>query len=372
MENQIDNRVIKNMTIYLKDKFFLILSFFVLFSLFLSILSGCQEGIEEVTRPQADKVIEANSPVSNLIQRIALNDGSFDNILDNCKCTSLILPVTVTVNGKTIKIASADDFKAVERILDEVENDKDELSFIFPIKVIRLDHKELMIRNEEELEEAIENCKEDGFDDDIECVDFNYPLIFSVYDSKNQLPDIVTINDDPELYRFFNEQEEGNLVGFKFPITIRLFDGKEIIISNNDQLKDIIENAIDDCDEDDDNDHNDDDADDTLLINALLANNWEITYLFKGKDKTNLFADFEFTFLNDRTASATDGVSLVKGTWQSYGDEGFLELEFDFEDAPFNDLQEDWELVEFTDSFIKLKNVSEKDGTVSTLYFKKK
>ena len=49
-----------------------------------------------------------------------------------------------------------------------------------------------------------------------------------------------------------------------------------------------------------------------------------------------------------------------------------MELEFDFEEAPFNDLQEDWELVEFTDSFIKLKNSSAEDGSVSTLFFQKK
>ena len=360
------------MTIYSKARFFLILSFFPLFALVLSVLSGCQEGIEEISRPQADKVIEANSPISNLIQRIALNDGSFDNILDNSSCTSLVLPVTVTVNGQTIKIDSADDFKTVERILDEFENDDDTLRIIFPVKVTLADHTELIIRNEEELERIIERCKEDGFDEDIECVDFKYPLTFSIYDSKNQLPNVITINDDPELYRFFDTQEEGDLVGFKFPITVILFDGEEITINNNDQLKGVIENASDDCDEDDDSDHNDDDADDAALINALLASDWEITHFFNGTDKTKAFADFVLKFFSDRTASATDGVSLVKGTWQSYGDEGFLELEFDFEEAPFNDLQKDWELVEFTDSSIKLKNVSEKDGSVSTLFFKKK
>lgn len=364
--------MINSKTIYSKIRYFSILCLFFLFTLLGSVLSGCQEGLEEIIEPPSDTVIAANSVVSNLILRIALSDGSFDNILDNSSCTSLILPVTVTVNGQTIKIDSADDLKTVERILDEFENDDDTLRIIFPVKVTQADYTELIIRNEEELERTIELCKEDGFDEDIECVDFKYPLTFSVYDSKNQLSNVITINDDRELYRFFDTQEEGDLVGFKFPITVILFDGKEITINNNDQLKGVIENASDDCDEDDDSDHNDDDADDAALINALLASDWEITYFFNGTDKTKAFDDFVLKFFSDRTASATDGVSLVKGTWQSYGDEGFLELEFDFEEAPFNDLQKDWELVEFTDSSIKLKNVSEKDGSVSTLFFKKK
>ena len=364
--------MINSKTIYSKFRYFSILYLFFLFTLLGSVLSGCQEGLEEITQPPSDKVIVANSVVSNLIQRVALNDGSFDNILDNSSCTSLILPVTVTVNGQTIKIDTPDDLKTVERILDEFENDDDTLRIIFPVTVTLADYTKLIINNEKELENSNKQCTEGGFDEDIECVDFKYPLIFSVYDSKNQLSDVITINDDPELYSFFDTQEEGDLVGFKFPITVILFDGEEIIINNNDQLKGMIENASDDCDEDDDNDHNDDDADDAALINVLLARDWEITYFFKGTDKTKAFADFVFTFLGDRTVSATDRVSLVEGTWQSYGDEGFLELEFDFEEAPFNDLQEDWELVEFTDSLIKLKNVSEKDGSVSTLFFKKK
>ena len=341
-----------------------------LFLLF--IFSGCQEESEEITPPPSGKVIMPNSVLADLIQRIALKDGSSDNIIDNSSCTTLELPVTVVVNGQEIKIDSADDFKTVERILDEFENDNDTLSIIFPVTVTISDYTELIINNDEEWEDIIDQCTEGGHDDDIECVDFQYPLTFSVYDSKNQLSDVITINDDGELYRFFDTQEEGDLVGFKFPITVILFDGEEITINNNDQLKGVIENASDDCDEDDDNDHNDDDADDAALINALLASDWEITYFFNGTDKTKAFADFVLKFFSDRTASATDWVSLVKGTWQSYGDEGFLELEFDFEDAPFNDLQKDWELVEFTDSFIKLKNVSEEDGSVSTLFFKKK
>ncbi len=360
--------MIKTKTIYFKIRYYSILCLFLLF-----IFSGCQEESEEITPPPSGKVIMPNSVLADLIQRIALKDGSSDNIIDNSSCTTLELPVTVVVNGQEIKIDSADDFKTVERILDEFENDNDTLSIIFPVTVTISDYTELIINNDEEWEDIIDQCTEGGHDDDIECVDFQYPLTFFVYDSDNQLSGVVTINDDQELYKFFDTLEEDDLVSFKFPVMVILSGGEEITINNNDQLEDLTENAIDDCDEDDDNDHNDDDADDTALIAVLLAGDWEITYFFDGTDETGAFADFMFTFHEDGTASATDGVSLVNGTWKSYGDDGLLELEFDFgEETPFNDIQEDWELIEFNDTTIKLKNVSEADGKVTTLIFEKK
>lgn len=365
--------MIKTKTIYFKIRYYSILCLFLLFTALLFIFSGCQEESEEITPPPSGKVIMPNSVVADLIQRIALNDGSSDNIIDNSSCTTLALPVTLVVNGQEIKIDSADDFETVERILDEFENDDDTLRIIFPVTVTISDYTELIINNDEEWEDISEQCTEGGQDDDIECVDFQYPLTFSVYDSDNQLSDVITLNDDQELYKFFDTLNEGDLVSFKFPVMVILSGGEEIPINNNDQLEDFIENAIDDCDEDDDIDHNDDDADDTGLIAVLTNGDWEIAYFFDGKDETGAFADFVFTFKADGTATATNGVSSANGTWKSYGDGGFLELDLDFRnEVPLDNIQEDWELIEFSDATIKLKDVSEVDGTVTTLNFKKK
>jgi hypothetical protein len=355
---------------YAKIKYDAIL--FFLFTILLFVFSACQEESEEIITPPSDRVIIPNSTVANLIGRIALKDGSSDNIVDNSSCISLVLPVTVLVNGQEIKINSEDDFKIVERIFDEFENDDDTLNMIFPVTVIRADHTEFIINHEEDLEDIIEKCTEGGNDDDIECVDFQYPLTLSVYDSNTQLSNTVTIHNDQELYKFFDALEEGEFVSFKFPLIVVLPGAQKITINNNDQLKDVIENAIGECDEDDDNDFNDDDVDDSGLIAVLTDGMWKITYFFDKTDETHAFTDFMFTFKADGTALATNGTSSVNGTWKSYGDSGTLELEFDFgNEAPFKDIGDDWELVEFSTTIIKLQDVSGGDDSVSALTFEK-
>ena len=310
----------------------------------------------------------ANSAIAGYIRSIALNDGSPDNILDNASCTVLVFPLTVVVNGQEIQVSSADDLATVEGILDESGNDHDTLSIIFPVIVTLPDHTELVINNAEEFEYIAEECTEGGHDDDIECVDFKYPLSLSVYDAQNQVSRVITVNNDEELFAFFDGLEEGHFAGFKFPVTVIVTGGEEITVSDNHHLEVIIEDHMDDCDEDDDNDHNDDDADDAGLIAALLGGDWKITHYFAETDKGDLFAEFIITFPNDSTTLTSDGVSSIDGEWETNGDDGTLVLELELgEEAPFDSMPDTWDVLEFNSSLIQLKNVNAEDGSETTM-----
>lgn len=351
-----------------KIRYYSILCLFVLFNVLLWMSSGCQEEFEEITPPPSEQVITTKSEIADYIRLIALNDGSSDNILDNASCTALVFPLTAIVNGQEIIINSANDLKTVERILDASESDHDTLSIIFPVSVALPDHTQLLINNTEEFEDIVEQCTEGGDDEDIECVDFKYPLTLSVYDSQNQVSRVITINNDQELFSFFDGLEEGHFAGFKFPITVIVASSAEITVTDNDLLEDIIEDHMDDCDEDDDNDHNDDDADDTGLIAALLGGGWQITHYFVKTDETELFADFIITFHDDSTTLSSDGVSSVEGEWETNGHDGTLELELELgEVAPFHTMPDAWDVLEFNSSLIRLRNVNTEDGSETTM-----
>lgn len=351
-----------------KIKYYSVLCLFLVFTLLLFIFSGCQEESEEVTLPPSEKVILANSAIADYIRSIALNDGSSDNIVDHASCTELVFPVTVIVNGQEILISSTEDFKTVEAVLDASENDDDNLIIIFPVTVTLPDHTKLVINDAEAFEDIAEQCQEGGHDDDIECVDFRFPLTLSAYDSQNQVSRVITVNNDAELFAFFDTLDEGHFAGFKFPVTVIVAGGEERMISDNDHLEDIIEYYMDDCDEDDDNDHNDDDADDTALIAALLGGEWKISHYFTGTDETALFADFVITFHNDSTTLSSDGVSSINGEWETNGDDGTLELELELgEEPPFDTMPEPWDVLESSSSVIELKNVDTEGGSKTTM-----
>jgi hypothetical protein len=319
-------------------------------------LSSCQVEVVEITNPQNDSVLKKESPVVDLVQDATMKDGSFDNILDHSSCISVVLPVTVFANGQEILIETEDDLKLIERIFDESDTDEDILEIVYPITVILADHTEVTVNNDDELASLAADCIEGGMDDDIECIDFAYPLSIAVYDTDNQVSDIITIENDEQLYNFFDSMEEGDLVSFIFPLTLILKDGTEVVVNDNQELEDVIKSVADDCDEDDDNDYNDDDIDDTNLISELIDGNWIITHFVDGMTNgTENFQGFIFTFFEDGTAKSINGDLVFEGTWQSYGDDGSLELVLDFgSESPMDVLGEDWNIMEFDHNLIKL------------------
>jgi hypothetical protein len=332
-------------------------------------LYGCQKEIDETIEAPKKEVFTQGSSVADLVRRTVQKDGSADNIIDGSSCSSLILPVTVIVNEKEITLDTPDDFYDVELILDEFDNDDDNIEILFPVSVILSDHSELILKDEDDLEDLIDLCVEGGEDEDIECIDFKFPLNISVFDSENELSNVIIVNNDYELHEFIHDLDESDFASFRFPITILLSDGSEMTIENNDELEDIIENVIDECDEDDDNDYNDDDEEedpeDTELFVELAKGEWIISYFFNESDKTSDFAAYKFTFNADGTALADNGSNQINGTWEGKSeDSGTHELELKFgETALFVQLEDDWDVLEFDGKVIKLMDEDTVEGS---------
>ncbi len=122
-----------------------------------------------------------------------------------------------------------------------------------------------------------EQCTEDGQDDDIECIDFVYPIKLFTFDANLQKTGNVIVESDKDLRRFFAGLDGTDLVSIEFPIALELYDGSEIRVSSNAELADAIERAKNECDEDDDNDYNDDDFTKERLDNLLVECPWLIT-----------------------------------------------------------------------------------------------
>ena len=337
---------------------FKILTLSLLVSLFS--LGSCQEEVIEITNPQNDATISADSPIVALVEQTTQLDGSLDNILDNSSCTTVVLPVTVFANEQEVVINTEDDYVLVERIFDELDTDIDVLVLVYPITVILADHEEETINNDDEFADLIEDCLEGGADDDIECIDFVYPLDISIYDGTNQVLDVITVSNDEELHDLFESLEEDEFLSFIFPLTLLLSDGSEVVVYDNSELEDMIEDAADSCDEDDDNDFNDDDIDDSDLLAVLLNGEWAISYFFDDSDETANFNGYVFNFIENGTATATLSGLVVEGTWASYGDDGTLEIDLDFGlESPLDELNDDWGVIEFAQDIIKLKDDSD-------------
>ena len=327
-----------------------VFKFLVLFVLTAFVLTSCREEESVLIEGPQGETLVANSAVANLMQRIAMRDGSYDNIVDQANCFSVDFPYTVVVNGMEITVTSEEDLDTVEDILDEFDDDDDTIEIEFPITIILSDFSEVSINSLEEFENYADDCEgENEYDDDIECLDFVYPITASVFNSNNELIDTITINSDEDLYFFIDELDDDDVVGIDFPITVVLSDGTEVSASDLDDLEDLIDDYKDDCDEDDDYDYNDDDCD-NCTTEALAdfitgCDSWYVDDLERNdNDLEEQYSGYAFTFLSDGTITVDTGFESFSGTWESSGSGNAITVSINIPDLP--DFNADWMLHE--------------------------
>lgn len=319
------------------------------------VITSCQEEFEDVnTSDEGQESFVATSSTADLMQRTAYRDGSFDNIVDGSSCFALNFPYTVNANGLDITVDSLEDLRLIEEIFDEFDDDDDSLEILFPIKVTLADYSEITLDSPEALRELGRECVEGGRDDDIECIDFVYPITFFTFNTDQQQTGTVTVNSDRELRYFFRELDDDDFVSLEYPITLVKHDGTEVRVNNNAELRGALELARDACDEDDDDDYNDDDFDEDRLESLLTSCRWVVlTVERNSEDQTAQYEAFLMTFLVDGTVRVRDREgNLLVGEWDLDDEDEYVELDLEFDTLV--DFNLEWKVYEIEEGKIKL------------------
>jgi hypothetical protein len=297
--------------------------------------TSCQDEVTEITEPTEAEALTASSELTAMISSTSKMDGSEDNVIDNASCLSVQLPVTVIANGIEIKITTVEGYKTIEAIFKEFDDDDDKLEIVYPITIILSDYTEITINNREDFINLIKECKgENEEDDDIECIDFQYPISFSVYNKDFQFINTVTIESDKQLFKFMHRVKNNEVIAkLNYPVNMELADGTEIVVNNNIDLRNAIAEAKNACDEDDDNDFGDNDFTKERLDNLLKLCPW-IVYEFK-RNEDNLndkYHEYAIVFKEDNVVKVkTRTGDILTGTWSTrvINDGALIKLEFD-------------------------------------------
>jgi hypothetical protein len=308
--------------------------------------------------PEPDKIIEPGSTTAVLIERTVLHDGSYDNILDHASCVSLKLPVTIRIKNQSIQLDIKEDIQALAS-----HPDKDKIRLIFPLTVILSDYSEVTIKDKKKLDEQIKKCLDDN---DVECTDFEFPLLVYSYNLDRQLQATHTIENDRALFALMKSFKADDIMSFKFPFRMKPKGSSAIEVGNNIQLDDHILSFDNGCDEGDE-------VDEPVHIHideferTLTKQKWTITYFYDEDDdeeKTSDFAGYEFDFKPNKTIQAKKAGSVF-GWWDidekddGRDDDHHKQYELEMVWGSifyFNQLEEEWNIISFTDNKITLSH----------------
>jgi hypothetical protein len=305
------------------------------------VMTGCQQEESFIQLPPDGSAIPSSSPVVDLMFRVAKLDGSADNILDNSSCTTVVLPVRVKVDDTIILVNTPADFARVE---DELDDDDDVVEFFYPIQIILTDYTRVTIGSRQELNQQIASCK----DDFIACIDFKYPLVFTIYDTNNQVANVVTVTHDETMCNFMKQLRPGTLISLGFPVTMLLPDNSQVPVANFNQLEQKITEAANDCNEID-------------FTAILTAGTWRVDlFINDSNNQTGTWTDFIFVFNSNGSLTAIRNALVLSGSWDTDIDDGELELTIQLNTGnPYDEINEDWTVVRYTSTTIELSDDDE-------------
>ena len=322
----------------------LLLSFLVLLT-FLS----CQDE-SETSILNSDKSFVKSSPISSLISRVSQYETTADNVLDGTSNFSIKLPVQITVNNQNVSVTSEADFITVQSIKNQSNSDDDKVHFEYPITITLPNHQEYNITSETQFENIVAQYGDDGAYHEIACIDFNYPISINIYNANNQIGSSITVQNDVQLYSFVQNLVEGVVVGIVFPITMTKSNGNSEVVQTNLQLETLINNVISDCSIP---------SPTPLLFSDILTNgSWHVSYFYDDHDETYNYSGYNFNFNPNGTAIAIKNTTTINGNWQIHNENNYQKIEFNFNGMVLEELEEDWKILEFTATTIRLKHES--------------
>lgn len=344
-------------------------------------------------------------------------ENEFD---DDIECADIKYPVTASVfnsNNEVIDTITFNNDQDLYEFIDDLDED-DVVRVNFPVTVILFDGTEVQTSNLDELEDVLEDAKDDCDEDDDN--DFNDDDCDNC--TTDQLSEVLVgctdwsvdklERNDEDLedlytgYRFnfandgtltadsssesFSGTWESNGSGNNIGVVINIPNLSDFNATWNlhEIDQDASESDVDlrmgddqlrfesNCSGSGDGNNGGDDnggTDDSSLVQVLTSGDWYVTNYFDDVDETALFDGVVFNFAADGSGTADDGSTITNGTWStSSGDETDLELNLNFGASnPFDELEEDWDVLEATDDIIRLKDISGGDGTTDFLTFER-
>jgi hypothetical protein len=342
---------------------YLIFGFIIFFS------GSCQNEEETVIQDNTES-FEVDSPIANLVSRTTQNPTALDNILDNSSCFSVQLPVTVIVNSQQITVTDQADYQSVQDAIDEFSDDDDLVNFVYPITIRYQNFQTQLLQDADDFDDVLANCDDDDGFDEIDCITLVYPITLNIYDSNNQLANTVTITNNSSLFNFLNNLGSNVFVAINYPISAVNSNGQTIVINSNNELENFIDDSIDDCD--DDNSGGSGESGNAAFTTVLTTGTWYISYYYEDDDnETDYFTGDTFTFNSNGTSIALRSGITTNGSWSTFVDSGQNKLDLIFNGTDLDEIEDDWRIIEFSNTQIRLKDVSGGDGSTDYLTFTK-
>jgi hypothetical protein len=332
-------------------------------SLLFLVVSSCQDETQTQSQNLSETITKV-SHLSSLVSRVTQQPTYYDNCVDGTSCFCVLLPVSGTIDNQSFTVSTYPDYYTVKTIIEASEDDDDVSHFTFPITIKYQNFQQVVVYNQSQLNTIRANCGAEPEFHEIGCIHFNYPIVINSYNSSTQVATTFTVQDNSQFYNLIAGFSDNQIYSLTYPISMMNSSGQTVVFNNNAELQAGIENVINDCD--------DNGGTGNGLSSILIDGTWKVSSFLDGnEDETYHYSGYNFTFNSNGTTVAIKNTTSINGTWSIYTDDGNQKLNLSFDGSSLEGLGEDWRLIEYTTTSIRLRHQSGGSGETHYLTFTK-
>jgi hypothetical protein len=334
----------------------------VLLALF-GFLTSCQTETD-VEEHSTKSSISKSSPLTTLIKRVAMHESNLDNIIDDSNYFMIKFPYSVTVNGTQISINSATDYTTVQNNINASTTDSDIVTIHFPVVAILENYTERTLNYQYDYNSLVSSFQSNAtYLGRINGLAIDYPIKVNVYNSNDQIANSNIINDSLSLYNFTDNLVENQYFAINYPIQMTSYNGQNLTVNSNEDFENVIKDVLDNCPQN---------SSTTIdFVQTLTSGSWKISYAYDDGDKTNLYANYNLTFNNNNTVTATKNGVTKNGTWSTSTSNNSRTFNLVFNSTPLIELNELWTGFEFNATQFRFRNTNQGNNETDYLYLQK-
>lgn len=321
--------------------------------------TSCQNEID-TENGQNPNTNSANSTTASNLERSSKYDGSFDDFLDGMSCSSILFPVTATVNGTDVTLFSQLDYSSVLDIIGQFNNDNDQIILHFPLSVKLSNYTEVEVADQTEYNALMNACSEaeNTEQDAINCLDIDFPITILTYNLNYDQTGSVVIESKEQLYTYMSNFGDNEFFAIDYPITATLSDETVVNIASDFDFQ----TQVDEClsnEEAKQQASEQADALETILVNGTFKVK---SFVSSGVNTAADYANYTIDFANDFSCKAKNTVNTtiqnVEGTYEVASElEVFLTLNFTG-NADFELLNNSWQVTNYSQTSISLQSTT--------------
>jgi len=213
---------------------------YLLYAMLLIVFAGCQkEELTVVQAPDGESFLR-DGQLRSLIMSVVSHDGSYDDIIDSSSCFSINFPYTCIYGGKEYLVNSIEDLS--------VFNEGMNLTPKFPIIITFADYISAEVPNADAFEDFKIACANGTlFNESITCIDINYPVDISIYNTVTSNFETISFLHDKQTFQTIEEMDQSLIANIQYPIEILLPNNVVLTIESNEVLKSEILSMIPIC-----------------------------------------------------------------------------------------------------------------------------